>query len=104
MLGGWCYDNTRNAYSRGKCADATFLLVKRDRFVTVDVVCKFDQINKSPYGNNDGYFVRSTCTDGEEEDDRGTPYPEYQKFRFVGKTLTIRPIGPPGPSPQGESP
>jgi|SRR6516162_2250147 hypothetical protein len=87
MLGGWCYSEAQRGYVRKKCADDGFILVQRDGFVTLDVKCKFDRVERRANGV---YLVRSTCTDGEEEDDRGPPYTENQEYRIVGKTLTIR--------------
>lgn len=88
MLGDWCYSKTQQGYVRQKCGDDNFLVVRRDGFVTLDVKCKFDKIEQRVNG---AYLVHSTCTDGEEDDDRGPPYTENQEYRIIGKKLTIHP-------------
>jgi|SRR5262245_29973459 len=86
MLGDWCYSKAQRGYVRQKCADDGALVVRRDGFVTIDVKCRFDRVEPRANGV---YLVRSTCTDGEEEDDRGPPYTESQEYRIVGKTLMV---------------
>ena len=79
MLGDWCYSKAQRGYVRQRCGDNSALVVRRDGFVTIDVKCRFDRVEPTANGV---YLVRSTCTDGEEEDDRGPPY--------TGRTSTDR--------------
>ena len=86
MLGDWCYSKAQRGYVRQRCGDNSALVVRRDGFVTIDVKCRFDRVEPRANGV---YLVRSTCTDGEEEDDRGPPYTESQEYRIAGKTLMV---------------
>ena len=88
-LGDWCFSDAKHAHTRAKCADDNFLIVKRNSFVTLDVKCRFDKIERKA---DNVYLVQSTCKDGEvESEDTGAPYPRNQEFKIVGQTLTIRP-------------